>query len=75
MAKGWARIAVASNESEAGMMRGLLEDAEIPVLVQGYGIGDSGYSSGPMSVMVPKKEHEEARQLLEDTIGLGEGTT
>lgn len=75
MSAGWSRVAIASNESEAGMMRGLLEDAEIPVLVQGYGIGDSGYSSGPQSVMVPNEEQEKARQILEDTTGLGGGIT
>lgn len=65
MATGWTRVATAVNAGEAGMMEGLLKEAEIPVLIQG---GDM--YAGPQSVMVPDERREKARQILEDTIGL-----
>lgn len=67
----WSRVAVASDEMEAGLMRVLLEEAEIPVLVEGDGIGDAGFSNGPRSVLAPDDKWKEARQILEDTTGVG----
>jgi hypothetical protein len=54
-------------------MDGVLKDAGIPSLIQrarGFDIPDF-LSAGPRDVLVPASSLEEAKQLLEDTTGLG----
>jgi len=66
-------VDVAPNETDAQLMEGLLKNASIPALVQrahGFDIPDF-LSAGPRDVLVPGSLLEEARQLLEDTTGLG----
>ena len=66
-------MAVAPNETGAQLMGGVLEGARIPALIQrapGFDVPDF-LSSGPRDVLVPGALLEEARQILEDTTGLG----
>ncbi len=66
-------MAAAPDDSVAGLMEGVLEDAGIPSLVQrapGFDAPDF-LSAGPRDVLVPDSMAEEARQVLEDTMGLG----
>jgi hypothetical protein len=61
------------NETDALLMDGVLKDAGIPSLIQrarGFDIPDF-LSAGPRDVLVPASSLEEAKQLLEDTTGLG----
>jgi hypothetical protein len=54
-------------------MKGLLDDAGIPSLIQrggGFDVPDF-LSAGPRNVLVPHLFAAEARELLEDTTGLG----
>jgi len=67
------KVAVAPNETSALLMDGVLKDAGLPALIQrapGFDVPDF-LSSGPRDVLVPGSLLEEARQLLEDTTGLG----
>ncbi len=67
------KVAVAPNETSALLMDGVLKDAGVPALIQrapGFDVPDF-LSSGPRNVLVPGSLLEEARQLLEDTTGLG----
>ena len=67
------KVAVAPNETSALLMDGVLKEAGVPALVQrapGFDVPDF-LSSGPRDVLVPGSLLEEARQLLEDTTGLG----
>lgn len=67
------KVAVAPNETSALLMDGVLKDAGVPALIQrapGFDVPDF-LSSGPRTVLVPGSLLEEARQLLEDTTGLG----
>ncbi len=67
------KVAVAPNETSALLMDGVLKDAGVPALIQrapGFDVPDF-LSSGPRDVLVPGSLLEEARQLLEDTTGLG----
>ena len=67
------KVAVASNETSALMMEGVLEDAGIPSLTQrarGFDAPDF-LSAGPRDVLVPDSLLGEAKQILEDTTGLG----
>ena len=67
------KVAVAPNETFALLMDGVLKDAGVPALIQrapGFDVPDF-LSSGPRDVLVPGSLLEEARQLLEDTTGLG----
>ena len=60
------KVAVAPNETLALLMEGLLQDAGVPSLIQrapGFDV--------PRDVLVPGAYLEEARQILEDTTGLG----
>ena len=67
------KVAVAPNETSALLMDGVLKDAGVPALIQrapGFDAPDF-LSAGPRDVLVPGSLWEEARQLLEDTTGLG----
>ena len=67
------KVAVAPNETSALLMDGVLKDAGVPALIQratGFDVPDF-LSSGPRDVLVPAALLEEARQILEDTTGLG----
>ena len=67
------KVAAAPDESIAQLMEGVLQDAGIPSLIQrapGFDVPDF-LSAGPRDVLVPGALVEEARQVLEDTTGLG----
>ncbi len=67
------KVAVAPNETDALMMEGMLNNAGIPSLIQrapGFDAPDF-LSAGPRDVLVPDSLLGEARQILEDTTGLG----
>ncbi len=69
----WVKVGSAPNETAALMMEGLLKNCGMPVLIRrgaGFDIPDF-LSAGPRDVLVPDLYVEEARQLLEDTTGLG----
>ncbi len=69
----WVKVGSAPNETSALLMEGLLRNDGIPVLIRrapGFDIPDF-LSAGPRDVLVPETFAEEARQLLEDTTGLG----
>ena len=73
MEERWVKVAVAQNETSALMMDGVLKDAGVPALIQrapGFDAPDF-LAAGPRDVLVPGALLEEARQLLEDTTGLG----
>ena len=66
-------MAAAPDESFALLMDGVLKDAGIPSLIQraaGFDAPDF-LAAGPRDVLVPGSLVEEARQVLEDTTGLG----
>lgn len=67
------KVAVASDESAALLMDGVLKDAGIPSLVQRAAGFDAPefLSGGPRDLLVPGSLVEEAKQVLEDTTGLG----
>ena len=67
------KVAAAPDESVALLMDGVLKDAGIPSLIQraaGFDAPDF-LAAGPRDVLVPASLVEEARQILEDTTGLG----
>jgi predicted esterase len=69
----WVKVAVAPNETLALLMDGLLQSGGVPSLIQrapGFDVPDF-LSAGPRDVLVPGAYLEEARQILEDTTGLG----
>jgi predicted esterase len=73
MAERWVKVAAAPSETEALLMDGVLKDAGIPSLVlraAGFDAPDF-LSAGPRDVLVPGSLVEEAKQVLEDTTGLG----
>ena len=73
MAERWVKVAAVPDESIALLMDGVLKDAGIPSLIQrapGFDAPDF-LSAGPRDVLVPASLVEEARQILEDTTGLG----
>jgi len=73
MAERWVKVAAAPDESVALLMDGVLKDAGIPSLIQraaGFDAPDF-LAAGPRDVLVPGSLVEEAKQLLEDTTGLG----
>jgi predicted esterase len=73
MAERWEKVAAAPDESVALLMAGVLKDAGIPSLIQraaGFDAPDF-LAAGPRDVLVPGSLVEEARQVLEDTTGLG----
>jgi predicted esterase len=67
------KVAAAPDESVALLMQGVLEDAEIPSLIQRAGGFDTPdfLSAGPRDVLVPPSLVEEAKQVLKDPTGLG----
>jgi hypothetical protein len=72
----WVKVAAAPNETLALVMKGLLDEAGIPALVRrgsGFDVPDF-LSAGPRDVLVPHLFAAEARELLEDTTGLGSWT-
>lgn len=67
------KVAAAPNESSTLLMEGLLKDADIPSLIQrapGFDAPDF-LSAGPRDLLVPASLLGEAKQVLEDTTGLG----
>jgi hypothetical protein len=73
MAESWVKVAAAPDETDALLMEGVLKDAGIPSLIQrarGFDAPDF-LSAGPRDVLVPGSLVEEAKQVLEDTTGLG----
>jgi predicted esterase len=73
MAESWVKVAAAPDETDALLMEGVLKDAGIPSLIQrarGFDVPDF-LSAGPRDVLVPNSLVEEARQVLQDTTGLG----
>ena len=73
MAESWVKVAAAPDETDALLMDGVLKDAGIPSLIQraaGFDAPDF-LSAGPRDVLVPASLAQEARQVLEDTTGLG----
>lgn len=73
----WAKVASAPNEPMALLMQGLLHNKDIPVLVQratGFDAPEF-LAAGPRELMVPEPDLDEARQILEDTTGLGSWAT
>lgn len=73
----WVKVASAPNETVALLMEGLLRNTGIPVLVQRASGFDAPefLAAGPRELMVPESELAEARQILEDTTGLGSWAT
>jgi hypothetical protein len=73
MTERWVRVAAAPDKTDALLMDGVLKDAGIPSLIKrasGFDAPDF-LAAGPRDVLVPGSLLEEARQLLEDTTGLG----
>jgi hypothetical protein len=73
MSESWVKVAAAPDESVALLMEGVLKDAGIPSLIQraaGFDAPDF-LAAGPRDVLVPASLVEEAKQILEDTTGLG----
>ena len=73
MVERWVKVAAAPDETDALLMDGVLKDAGIPSLIQrapGFDAPDF-LSAGPRDVLVPGSLLEEAKQLLQDTTGLG----
>jgi hypothetical protein len=73
MVERWVKVAAAPDESVALLMDGVLKDAGIPSLIQrapGFDAPDF-LAAGPRDVLVPGSLVEEAKQVLEDTTGLG----
>ena len=73
MQERWVRVAAAPDESVALLMDSVLKDAGIPSLIQraaGFDAPDF-LAAGPRDVLVPGSLVEEAKQVLEDTTGLG----
>jgi predicted esterase len=73
MAEKWVKVAAAPDETVALLMDGVLKDAGIPSLIQrapGFDAPDF-LAAGPRDVLVPSSLAKEAKQVLEDTTGLG----
>jgi hypothetical protein len=73
MAERWVKVAAAPDESVALLMDGVLKEADIPSLIQraaGFDAPDF-LAAGPRDVLVPASLVEVAKQVLEDTTGLG----
>ena len=67
------KVAAAPDETVALLMDGLLRDAGIPSLIQraaGFDAPDF-LAAGPRDVLVPDSLLGEAKQVLENTTGLG----
>jgi hypothetical protein len=72
------KIAFARDRVEAELIQGLLENAEIPSLLEqeglsvdgpqlGFGLATRGFGGGPQRVMVHANRVEQARALLAET--------
>jgi hypothetical protein len=64
-----ATAVTAGDSLEAEMIKGMLETAGIPVMLQGTNIGFRRLGSvagGPVDVVVPAERLAEARELLEE---------
>ena len=73
MAESWVKVAAVLGESVALLMDGVLKDVGIPSLIRraaGFDAPDF-LAAGPRDVLVPASLVEEAKQVLEDTTGLG----
>jgi predicted esterase len=73
MEERWVKVAAAPDETDALLMEGVLKDAGIPSLIQrapGFDAPDF-LAAGPRDVLVPGSLAEEAKQVLQDTTGLG----
>jgi hypothetical protein len=73
MEERWVKVAAAPDESSTLLMEDLLKDADIPSLIQrapGFDAPDF-LSAGPRDLLVPASLLGEAKQVLEDTTGLG----
>lgn len=73
MEERWVKVAAAPDESVALLMEGVLKEVGIPSLIQraaGFDAPDF-LAAGPRDVLVPGSLVEEAKQILEDTTGLG----
>jgi hypothetical protein len=73
MEESWVKVAAAPDETDALLMEGVLKDAGIPSLIQrapGFDAPDF-LAAGPRDVLVPGSLVEEAKQVLQDTTGLG----
>jgi hypothetical protein len=73
MMESWVKVAAAPDETDALLMDGVLKDAGIPSLIQrapGFDAPDF-LSAGPRDVLVPASLVDKAKQVLEDTTGLG----
>ncbi len=69
----WVKVAAAPDESVALLMDGVLKDAGITSLIQrapGFDAPDF-LAAGPRDLLVPDSALGEAKQVLEDTTGLG----
>ena len=67
------KVAAAPDGSVALLMEGVLKGAGVPSLIRrapGFDAPDF-LAAGPRDVLVPGSSAEEARQVLEDTTGLG----
>ena len=67
------KVAAAPDESVALLMEGVLKGAGVPSLIRrapGFDAPDF-LAAGPRDVLVPGSLAEEAKQVLEDTTGLG----
>ena len=74
-----AQVAFARDRVEGEMIRGLLENAGIPSLLEqaglsvdgprlGFGLATRGFGGGPQRVMVHANRADEARALLAETL-------
>ena len=73
MVERWVKVAAAPDETGALLMDGVLKNAGIPSLIQraaGFDAPDF-LAAGPRDVLVPGAFLEEAKQVLQDTTGLG----
>jgi hypothetical protein len=69
----WVKVAAAPDETNALLMDGVLKNAGILSLIQrapGFDAPDF-LSAGPRDLLVPDSFVDEAKQILEDTTGLG----
>ncbi|HET7445056.1 MAG TPA: DUF2007 domain-containing protein [Solirubrobacterales bacterium] len=73
-------VAYVRDAVEAAMIQGLLEEAEIPSMLQGIGfdgprIGVAWVPNSPQRVMVHAPNAEKARDLIAGTLAENEGET
>jgi hypothetical protein len=72
-------VAFARDKVEAELIKGLLENAGIPSLLQqarlnvdgpqlGFGLATSGFGGGPQRILVHGEQAQQARSLLADTL-------